>query len=54
MKVSIDMEACEKLYGKLVSEDEGFWYFEGKHELGITIPKKVFWDIKIISDDKEI
>lgn len=44
-------EACEKVYGKLIKEDENFYYFEGKTKLyGVTIPKNAYF--KFIPPEK--
>jgi hypothetical protein len=40
----MDKQACEKVYGKLIREDENFYYFEGKGELGVTVPKHAYWN----------
>ena len=42
----MDIEACEKIYGKLVKEDEDFYYFSGIGEFGITIPKHAYWNLQ--------
>lgn len=40
------MSEEEKLFGKLVREDENFsWYDRGPHKYGVCIPKKAFFKI---------
>jgi hypothetical protein len=40
---SFNKRACEKVYGKLIREDDDFYYFEGKQNFGVTISKKAFF-----------
>jgi len=42
----MNIEACENVYGKFLSEDENFCYFEGKGPFGVTIPKHAYFDIR--------
>lgn len=42
----IDIEACEKAYGKLIKEDERFCYFEGKSNFGVCIPKDTYFNLQ--------
>lgn len=42
----INLESHEKLYGKLIKEDEGFYYFEGIGRYGVTVPKHVHWNFQ--------
>jgi hypothetical protein len=42
-------EECKKVYGKMIKEDENFYYFEGIVRFGVTIPKNYYFDIKSLS-----
>jgi hypothetical protein len=39
----MNINECEEIYGKLLKEDENFYYFLGKGQYGITIPKHAYW-----------
>jgi len=39
----MDIQECEKIYGKLIKEDENHCWFEGKGEYGIVVPKHVYF-----------
>ena len=42
----MNVEECEKVYGKLVREDENFCYFEGRGDYGITVPKHAYFSFQ--------
>lgn len=42
----MNIEECEKVYGKLIKEDETHCYFEGKGEFGVCVPKHTYWELR--------
>lgn len=47
----MDLKKSEEIYGKLTGEDDNFYYFEGKKENGVTVPKNAFWTL--VPEDPE-
>lgn len=49
LEKKINIQECMKIYGKMVKEDENFYFFKGLGQFGVCISKHFYWN----STDKD-